>query len=128
MPATQRRKLLKAAVGVATVSYVIACGQAIDGGNLTGGNLAAPPDSYGDGGSGGRSGSGGGGTGGVAGRNTGGTGNYTSGNLVAPPPPPPPPPPVDAGAEDAAVPPGNDAGDLAADAAASPPDAVDSGP
>ena len=77
MAVTQRRKLLTAAVGIATVSYVVACEGLVEtsgnlvapggyGGNVTSGNLPAPPPPTGEGGS----------------------GEYppTSGNLVSPPP------------------------------------------
>ena len=80
MAVTQRRKLLTAAVGVATVSYVVACGgleggdggRAGHGGAETSGNLVSPPGEWFEGGSGGQ----------------GYGGAETSGNLVAPPPPP----------------------------------------
>ncbi len=115
MATTQRRKLLTAAIGVATVSYVIACGGKVaDGGGLTSGNLVAAGGSY-DGDDRNVAGSGG---------SSAGTAGYggpvTSGNLVAPPylpppePPSPPPPEFeDAGSADAAVPSGNDAPDAA---------------
>lgn len=70
MAVTQRRKLLTAAIGVATVSYVVACGGL--GGGETSGNLMAPGGAPSRGGSGGASGSGYG-------------GGETSGNLMAPP-------------------------------------------
>jgi hypothetical protein len=83
-----RRKLLTAAVGVATVSYIVACEGLVGDGGETSGNLVAPVI----GGSGGAETSGNlvapvvtGGSGGV-----GGSGNMpppTSGNLPAPPPP-----------------------------------------
>jgi hypothetical protein len=63
------RKILRAAIGVATISYVYAC----EDGARTSGNLVAPP--FAEGGS-----SGAGGTTLTAG------GAETSGNLVAPPP------------------------------------------
>jgi hypothetical protein len=97
MAVTQRRKLLTAAIGVATVSYVMACGEAAEtsgnlvaaggtentgyGGAETSGNLvAAGGTQQGVGGSAGRAGSGGYG------------GGETAGNLVSLPPS------VDAGA------------------------------
>lgn len=119
MAKTRRRKLLTGAVGVATVSYVIACGGM--GGGETSGNLVAAggsvpvPEQGGSGGTGGSSG----------GSGTSGAGGYggaeTSGNLVA------------AGGTapeqggTGGVPSARDAG--ASDAAAEPADAaVDSGP
>jgi len=124
MALTERRKLLTAAVGVATVSYVLACGGI--GGDLTSGNLVAAGGSE----NGNEAGSGG--SGGAAGSNVGGAagfaGSLTSGNLVAPPPPAcclPVDPVLDAGAADAAVP----SADAAADAAPAAEDAaVDSAP
>jgi len=127
MAGTRRRKLLTAAVGVATVSYVIACGGVGDGGDgISSGNLVAPPGGFpelndGRGASGGAGGSSGSffGAAGAAGV----SGSATSGNLVAPPPPVPE---VDAGLLDAAVP---SADGAAADAAPVAEDAaVDSGP
>jgi hypothetical protein len=87
MAVTKRRKLLTAAVGVATVSYVVACGGL--GGGETSGNLMAPI--------GGSSGYGGAETSGnlvaAGGTDFGGSsggpgygGGETSGNLMAPPP------------------------------------------
>jgi len=70
MAVAQRRKLLTAAIGVATVSYVVACGGL--GGGETSGNLMAPGGAPSRGGSGGAGGSGYG-------------GGETSGNLMAPP-------------------------------------------
>jgi hypothetical protein len=69
------RKLLSAAIGVATVSYVVACGDARTG-TETSGNLPAPPPG------------GAGGTAGTAGTAGGGTGGLfpTVGNLPVPPP------------------------------------------
>jgi hypothetical protein len=77
MAVTQRRKLLTGAIGVATVSYMVACGGM--GGGETSGNLMAPGGASSRGGSGGASGSGYG-------------GGETSGNLMAPPPVEVPPP------------------------------------
>jgi hypothetical protein len=127
MAITQRRKLLTAAVGVATVSYVLACGGEVGGGVETSGNLVAAGgydnwDTEGSGGSRASAGSGGSNAG-----TTGYAGSATSGNLVAPPPPsyPPPQPAVDGGTADAGV----ASGDAAADAAPGAEDAaVDSGP
>jgi hypothetical protein len=89
MAVTKRRKLLTAAVGVATVSYVVACGGL--GGGETSGNLVPPI--------GGSSGSGYGGAetsgnlvaaGGAdfigSSGGPGHGGGETSGNLMAPPP------------------------------------------
>jgi hypothetical protein len=130
MAVTQRRKLLTAAIGVATVSYVMACGEAAEtsgnlvaaggtenagyGGAETSGNLVAA------GGSGPTAGRGGGGAGG------GGYGGAeTSGNLL----PPPPGFFNDAGTDAAAGSGGSGAADSGAadsgtDAAATPPDAA----
>jgi hypothetical protein len=127
MAVTRRRKLLTAAVGVATVSYVVACGGLDKGGGETSGNLVAAGGTYGYGGAE---------TSGnlAAPPPPGGAGGYsggeTSGNLVAPPPPQggsggsAGTATIDAGASDAAVSSGNEG-----DAAAEPDDAaVDSGP
>ena len=128
MAITPRRKLLTAAVGVATVSYVLACGGDVGGGVETSGNLVASGgyenwDTAGSGGSRASAGSGGSNAGAA-----GYAGAATSGNLVAPPPPGccyPVEPVVDAGAADAQVP----SGDAATDAAPGAEDAaVDSGP
>jgi hypothetical protein len=64
------RKLLSAAVGVATVSYVVAC---TDDGRGTSGNLVAPPDGSFNGASG------------AGGYDGGPFLDPVSGNLVAPP-------------------------------------------
>jgi hypothetical protein len=126
MAVTQRRKLLTAAVGVATVSYVVACGGLGEGWE-TSGNLVAP------GGFGGAETSGNlvapGGSPTVF-PEQGGSGGYgggeTSGNLVAPPPMGGSggvPVAVDAGVRDAAP------SESGGDAAAEPGDAaLDSGP
>jgi hypothetical protein len=107
------RKLLRAAIGVATISYVHACSSRPGEDVITSGNLPAPPA---QGGSGGMfsvpPGSGGSENGGTNNANAGepaggapaGSGGIwagagTAGNLVAPPPP------ADAGSRDA----GNDA-------------------
>ncbi len=128
MAITQRRKLLTAAVGVATVSYVMACGgEAGGGGAETSGNLVAAGgyDGRNDrGGAGSRASAGSGGT---SAQPAGYAGGATSGNLVSVPPIyyPPPEPLVDGGAADAPAP----ATELGADAAAGEQDAaLDSGP
>ncbi len=84
--ANGRRKLLTAAVGVATISYVYACEDALQGGAETSGNLVAPPPQVGGspqsaGGAGGGADEGGDGPGGAGGNGL----PPTSGNLVAPP-------------------------------------------
>lgn len=84
---TKRRKLLTAAVGVATVSYVVACGGI--GGGETSGNLVAAGGSYGYGGaetSGNLVAAGGSQMATAGSGGTGYGGGETSGNLVAPPP------------------------------------------
>jgi hypothetical protein len=127
MAVTQRRKLLTAAVGVATVSYVVACGGL--GGGETSGNLVAPRGGGASAGYGGAETSGnlvaaGGTSMGGQGSSAGYAGGETSGNLVAPPPPGGAgPTPGDAGARDAATPEGADDGGAAADAAAPASDA-----
>lgn len=128
MATTQRRKLLTAAVGVATVSYMMACGK-VDGGATSGNLVAAGGFSNETGGSGGA----GSATGAAAygGANPGTAGSYTSGNLVAPPPGccPPFEPVVDGGAADTGVPSGDAAAAPDADAAPGEEDSgVDSGP
>ncbi len=124
--ANGRRKLLTAAVGVATISYVYACEDALQGGGETSGNLVAPPPHVGGaagGGAGGNGGFGGaGGNGGVGGTGANGL-PPTSGNLVAPPDVTVdvPPEPVDAG-NDAGPSNASDAGDRSD---AGKPDAAD---